>query len=90
MTEDEKASYDAAMTKFQEHCISQSNISVENYKLNTREQGQAESFVFFVSDLRKLSATCDFETLSDRLIKARMVQGVLKANLLAKAGLSLI
>ena len=93
MTEAEKASYNNTMTKFQEYCVPQSNISVESYKFNMRVQGPTESFDSFVSDLRKLSSTCNFETLRDRLIMDRIVQGVrdakLKAKLLAEAGLTL-
>ncbi|KAK7865355.1 hypothetical protein R5R35_006836 [Gryllus longicercus] len=93
ITEDEKKVYATVMTKINNYFVPQVNTSVETYKFNCRVQGQSETFDSFVTDLKRMSALCDFGNARDRLIKDKIVQGVcdqnLKRKLLAEANLTL-
>lgn len=93
MTTAERASYSTTMEKMQNYFVPKTNISVESYKFNVRVQGPSETFDNFVADLRKLSASCEFGSLRDRLIMDKIVQGVydqqLKTSLLREQSLTL-
>lgn len=76
LTAEQRASYETVMNKFESYFVPKERTSVETYKFNQRVQGTTETFDSFVTDLKRMSARCDFGTLKDRLICDRIVQGV--------------
>jgi hypothetical protein len=48
---------------------------------NRRNQQEGERIDHFVSELKRLALTCDFDSLKDSLIRDRIVGGVLSDNL---------
>lgn len=66
---------DDIIKKFDEHCNPSVNETVERYRFFTRNQGTSENIDSFVTELRLLAKTCNFETLRDLLIRDRIVCG---------------
>ena len=62
------------------------NVTVERHMFFSRNQGEGESFDTFITDLKLKAKTCEFENLTESLIKDRIVAGVnneyLRARLL--------
>ena len=54
----------------------QKNVIFETYVFNTANQEPDEGIELYVNRLRKLAATCDFDTLTDRMIRDRLVLGI--------------
>ena len=79
--------------KFEELCQGARNVIYERLVFNQRNQKEGERIENFVSELKRLSLTCEFENLRDSLIRDRIVGGVLSdelsGELLKKADLTL-
>ena len=67
---------DKVLLKFEEHCEPKKNVTYERYKFFSRAQESGETIDQYVTVLRRLSETCEFETLKNSLIKDRIVLGV--------------
>lgn len=80
-------------TAFKEYCNPRKNLTYERHKFNTRAQVKNETIDQYVTVLRTLAATCEFENLHDGLIRDRIVYGIrsqiLKERLLRETDLSL-
>ena len=89
--DDQKVS--AIMAKFEAHCNPRKNITWERHLFNTRNQQPGETIDQYVTDLRTKAKTCEFGTLSDSLIRDRIVGGIIsdstRSRLLQKADLTL-
>ncbi|KAJ8883742.1 hypothetical protein PR048_015596 [Dryococelus australis] len=57
------------------YCIPQANVSVERHIFFTRAQREGESIE--MTELRKLSQSCEFGEMKDSLIKDRIISGLL-------------
>ena len=72
----------------------QKNVVYERFLFNSCTQESDESFDAFLHKIRKLAATCNFGSLTDEMIRDRIVIGVkdmgLKGRLLREHGLSLV
>ncbi|XP_068681210.1 uncharacterized protein [Montipora foliosa] len=67
---------DKVLQKFEEHCEPKKNVTYERYQFFSRAQKSGETIDEYVTELRKLSETCEFGTLRNSLIKDRIVLGV--------------
>ena len=78
---------------FREYCSPQKNVTYERHKFNIRNQTENESIDQYVTELRTLASTCEFENLKDGLIRDRVICGIrnqaLKERLLREASLTL-
>ena len=78
---------------FREYCSPQKNVTYERHKFNIRNQTENESIDQYVTELRTLASTCEFENLKDGLIRDRVIFGIrnqaLKERLLREASLTL-
>ena len=78
---------------FREYCSPKKNFTYERHKFNIRNQEENESIDQYVTELRTLASTCEFENLKDGLIRDRIVCGIrnqtLKERLLREADLTL-
>ena len=61
---------------FKIYCNPRKNITFERHKFNIRNQEENESIDQYVTVLRTLAATCEFQTLHDGLIRDRIVCGI--------------
>lgn len=81
------------MKKIDEHCYPKVNENVERYRFFARNQAPGENIDKYVTDLRMLASTCNFEQLKDSLIRDRVVcctnSPTLRERLLKKDNLTL-
>ena len=61
---------------FKIYCNPRKNITFERHKFNIRNQEENKSIDQYVTVLRTLAATCEFQTLHDGLIRDRIVCGI--------------
>ena len=66
---------------FGEYCDPKKNETVERHKFFTRNQESGETFDKYLTELRLLEKTCDFGTLSDSLLRDRIVCGLSNSTL---------
>ena len=67
--EGEEMKFNVAVQKFQDYCSPRKNIAFMRHKFFTCKQSDGQSFDEFVTELKKRSAGCDFETLRDSWIR---------------------
>ena len=73
--------YNTVIKQFEEYFIPHKNESLESYKFFSRKQKENESFDVYLTELRKLASECCFGELKDRMIKDKIVSGVLSSKL---------
>ncbi|XP_024942173.1 uncharacterized protein LOC107269153 [Cephus cinctus] len=76
LSADDKKKFDAVAAAFENYCTPKANETVERHVFFTRVQQSDENFTNYLTDLKKLSATCGFDHLRDGLIKDRIVCGI--------------
>ena len=74
--EDQRKDPVVILEKMKEHCIGECNETYERYVFNPRDQESNESVDAYVTALRKLAKTCNYGSLTDSLIRDRMVVGI--------------
>ena len=75
-SEAEKTDIDVVLQKLGAYYVGVTNEIYERYNFNRRVQEESESVDSFVAALRTLAKTCNYGTLTDTLIRDRMVVGV--------------
>ncbi|KAG1669986.1 hypothetical protein GQR58_017176 [Nymphon striatum] len=68
--------YVAVVNKLTEHCTPKSNETYERFIFRNRVLMEGESVEIFITDLRKLSKSCNFGDLTNSLIKDQLVYGI--------------
>ena len=91
---DEKKNYTGEiLSKFQTHCVGETNETYERYTFNSRNQEPGKTSDSYLKAFRTLAKTCNFGTLEDNLIRDRIVIGIsdnaTKKKLLQDAKLTL-
>lgn len=76
MTADERQDPDVILTKLSEYFIPKRNKIYERYVFNSHSQKAEESFDHFLTALRKLEATYEFDTFEDKMLRDRIVTGL--------------
>lgn len=79
--EEDKKKYDVVLKKFEDYFVPVKNESVNSHVFFTRNQHQNETFDVYLTELRRLSADCNFGELKDRLIRDRIVAGIIDKRL---------
>ena len=91
--EADKKKVDKIMEKFEAYCTPRKNVTWDRHVFNSRSQQPGETIDQYVTDLGSKAAQCEFGTLTDSLIRDRIVCGVLsdrtRSRLLKDAGLTL-
>ena len=67
---------DKIISAFDKHCIGETNETYERFTFNSRQQLDSESVERYVTELRKLSKTCNFDNLEDGLLRDKLVTGL--------------
>ena len=75
MTEDERKVPATVMQKMKELYSPCKNVIFECFVFNSAMQKPTEDVSAFVTRLRELAATCEYENLHDSLIRDRLVIG---------------
>ncbi|XP_045454875.1 uncharacterized protein K02A2.6-like [Melitaea cinxia] len=68
--------FEKVIEKFEEHFNPERNEIYERYKFFTRNQNEGESYEDYSVALRDLSSTCNFDFMTDSLIRDRLVCGI--------------
>lgn len=93
MTPEQREDVTACLDAVEAYFKPQKNVVYERFLFNSCMQESDESFDAFLHKLRKLAATCEFGSLTDEMIRDRIVIGVrdtgLKGRLLREHSLSL-
>ena len=76
--------YHTVKTKFDEHFVVRRNVIFERAKFNQRRQEEGETVDTFITALHALAEHCNFGTLTDEMIRDRIVVGLLDAKLSEK------
>ena len=91
--EGEKMKFNVVVQKFQDYCSPRKNITFMRHKFFTCKQRGGQSFDEFVTELKKRSADCEFDTLRDSLIRDIIICGIndnrLRERLLSEPELTL-
>ena len=61
------------LKKFENYCTPRKNVTIERHVFFSRNQAAGETFDQYVTDLKLKAKTCEFQTLTDILIKDRIV-----------------
>jgi hypothetical protein len=67
--------------RFDENVVAKRNVTVERYKLFTRNQGEAESLDNYITELKKLGGTCELGELEESLVRTMLIIGVQNSSL---------
>ena len=92
---EDRNNVEACMTALENYFKLQRNVVYERYVFNSCncEQNQGESVDSYVTRLRKLASSCKFGTLTDELIRDKLVIGIIergtKGKLLREKSLTL-
>ena len=79
-TEEKDRTIDELVKAFDAHCDPIKNETVERYKFFTRNQEHGESFEKYLTELKILANTCNFESLKDSLLRDRIICGIIDVN----------
>jgi len=64
--------------KFKEVCDPRTNVTIERYNFNKRDQRPGESFQAYVAELRNKASSCQYGELKEEFIRDRLVCGIRK------------
>ena len=73
---DDRNKYDPVIAKFDSYCTPKKNIVLERFHFNNASQGEQEEFDRFVTRLKNLAASCEFNDLKDAMIRDNIVVGI--------------
>ncbi|CAG9835035.1 unnamed protein product [Diabrotica balteata] len=92
-SDESKTSCKVILTKFKEYFTPSKNVTYERYLFFTQDKIGLQTYDLYVTELRQLASTCEFDTLTDSLIRDRLILGIsdvsLKDRLLREQGLTL-
>ena len=74
--EGDELKFEVVVQMFQNYCSPGKNITFMRHKFFTCKQRDGQSFDEFVTELKKRSAECEFETLRDDLIRDIIICGI--------------
>ena len=93
LSEEQSRNIDEVLSALEGYFRPQKNVVFERFKFNSAIQSPSETVDSYINNLRHLSSTCDFGSLTDELIRDRLVIGVrdsgLKERLLREQKLTL-
>ena len=76
-SEGDESKIDPVLTKFEEYCRPRKNVPFERYHFNWRQQESGETYEQYCTALRKLSQTCEFQSITpEELLRDRLVFGI--------------
>ena len=82
--EADRRSLAAVLSKMEQHFIGTMNVTYERFFFRTRTQGQGETFEQYLLALRTLVKTCNFQTMSEDMIRDQIVRGITKESVITQ------
>ena len=76
LSDADRKKVDKIVEAFQSYCVGSVNVTYERYLFNKRMQESSERFDNFLGDLRRLAKNCDFGSVGDSMLRARIVVGI--------------
>ena len=76
ISEDDRKSYAAVLTKFDAFFQARRNTIFERARFNWRSQSEGESVEQFITSLYSLAENCDFAAMKEEMIRDRIVVGI--------------
>lgn len=73
---EDRNNVEACITTLENYFKPHRNVVYERYVFNSCEQNQGESVDSYITRLRKLASSCEFGTLTDELIRDKLVIGL--------------
>ncbi|XP_050519068.1 uncharacterized protein LOC126893159 [Diabrotica virgifera virgifera] len=67
--------FDSVISEFKKYCAPRRNKTYERFVFNKRNQAADEPFDSYLSDLKKLIQSCEYETQEDSILTDRLVLG---------------
>ena len=67
--------------KFEDYCLPRKNMIVERRRFFTRNRQHDETIDAYITQLRNLSSTCEFEDAKEGLILYKLVDGIQSNNI---------
>ena len=64
------------MQKVEAYCLTKKNLVIESRKFFTRNLQPEETIDGYITELRNLSSTCEFQDIRDGLILYKLVNGI--------------
>lgn len=93
-SEEDKANMDIVLRLMERHCLGETNVIYERFRLNQRIQAEGETFDEYLTALKELGKTCQYGQMYDDMIRDRLVVGIrdnmVRKQLLQKKELSLV
>lgn len=93
VSDSEKYKCTSILRQFSDYFTPTKNVTYERYLFFTRNKNDEESYDTYVTELRQLASTCEFSTLTDSLIRDRLILGItdtaMKDRLLREADITL-
>ncbi|UYV79423.1 K02A2.6-like [Cordylochernes scorpioides] len=94
LKEDEAENFDLVINKFDDFCEPKKNVIFERFKFFSATQKDGESIDSFITELKGLSTSCEFESQKDSSIRDHIVYGIqdkaLQERLLREPNLTLL
>ncbi|UYV79424.1 hypothetical protein LAZ67_17002555, partial [Cordylochernes scorpioides] len=94
LKEDEAENFDLVINKFDDFCEPKKNVIFERFKFFSATQKDDESIDSFITELKGLSTSCEFESQKDSSFRDRIVYGIqdkaLQERLLREPNLTLL
>ena len=81
ISEDDRKSYAAVLTKFDAFFQVRRNTIFERARFNQRSQSEGESVEQFITSLYSLAENCDFAAMKEEMIRDRIVVGIRDSSL---------
>lgn len=80
LSADQRKKYDAVIAEFEKYCNPKKNVIYERFKFFKRCQ-EGEAANHFITELKKLASSCEFEGQMESLIRYRIVLGIRNSKL---------
>ena len=84
LSETDASKYDQVSKCFQEHFIKHHNLVYKQERFSQQSQQPGESIDAFVTSLHSLAEDCEYSLLWERMIRDRLVVGLIDPNLLER------
>ena len=88
VTDEDDITVQGLFQKFETYCLPKKNLIIERRRFFMRNQQHDESIDAYLTQLRNLASTCDFETIKEGMLVYKLVDGIqsdkVRDNLLRK------
>lgn len=81
LSDDEENDPDKILQAFENHAKPQINETYERFVFNRRERHEGETIEHYVAELKKLAKTCNYDTLTESMIRDNIIQHMDDTNL---------